>query len=80
MKTFSILLLVGGIGGLMWWMSKKDSWDAKIAAANSLSQLEEVRFGPEGFETLYLTGKMEPTEYMRLYNLYLTRYNVVGNG
>lgn len=79
-KTFSILLLAGGIGGLWWWMSKSKSWDAQIAAANNLSQLEIIRNGANGFETLYLTGKMEYTEYMRLYNIYLTRYYAIAGG
>ena len=47
---------------------------ARIAAARSKSELQDIRYGAYGFEIAYTSGKLSHDEYLGIFSAYEARY------
>jgi len=84
MNKGSLVILVAVGAGIIYLLTRNagtiepspplTSWESRIAGATSHSQLDEIRFGKNGYETLYFAYVIDYDEYLRIHSIWLARY------
>lgn len=55
------------------------SYINRINTATTLGSLDNVRFGTDGFETIYSKGQLSYSDYLSISDVYVQRYSVLAS-